>query len=284
MNKYGIDNFSFEIIEECRKDELSEKERYWINYYNSTAPCGYNLTKGGDGGNTFQYRTEEEMEITREKIRSATSGSNNGFYGKNHSEQTKEYLRQINLGKVLSQETKYKLSESLKGHYMPQKAKDKISQATKRQWGNGNFKNFMTNLMKGNNFVKGNTWNKGRIHIYNPNTLENKSVYLSEFDDYEKIGFVKGINPNDKRHLPKIRHCSEDNLVGVSYDKNNQKWMSYITYQHKRYGTKLYKLKEQAIQHRVELETLFNEIKKYDIKKVDVQKSLEQNKIILYCD
>ena len=102
MNKYGINNFSFEIIEECKKDELSEEERYWINYYNSTAPNGYNLTKGGEGGNTFQYRTEEEMKITKEKIRNASLGTNNGFYGRHHNEQTKEYLRQINLDELFA--------------------------------------------------------------------------------------------------------------------------------------------------------------------------------------
>ena len=79
MNKYGINNFSFEIIEECKKNELSEKEKYWINYYNSTSPNGYNLTKGGDGGNTFQYRTEKQMEETKRKISIANSGRGNGM-------------------------------------------------------------------------------------------------------------------------------------------------------------------------------------------------------------
>jgi len=30
MRKYGIENFSFEIIEECKKDELNKKEEYYI--------------------------------------------------------------------------------------------------------------------------------------------------------------------------------------------------------------------------------------------------------------
>ena len=43
---FGLNNFSFEIIEECKEDELNEKERYWIKYYN-TYPNQYNMTAGG---------------------------------------------------------------------------------------------------------------------------------------------------------------------------------------------------------------------------------------------
>ena len=50
MRKYGLDNFIFEIIEECPPDNdiLSEREKYWINYYDSYNN-GYNETLGGEG-------------------------------------------------------------------------------------------------------------------------------------------------------------------------------------------------------------------------------------------
>ena len=48
IRKYGVENFSFEVIEECTKELLSEKEIYWIAYYNSYGN-GYNLTSGGEG-------------------------------------------------------------------------------------------------------------------------------------------------------------------------------------------------------------------------------------------
>lgn len=45
IRKYGLDNFSFEIIEECSIEELNKKENYWINYYNSNnREYGYNQT------------------------------------------------------------------------------------------------------------------------------------------------------------------------------------------------------------------------------------------------
>ena len=32
ITKYGIDNFTFSILEECQVEQLDEKEIYWINY------------------------------------------------------------------------------------------------------------------------------------------------------------------------------------------------------------------------------------------------------------
>ena len=48
INKYGVENFSIEKIEECSDIILSDREKYWIEYYNSFKN-GYNATKGGDG-------------------------------------------------------------------------------------------------------------------------------------------------------------------------------------------------------------------------------------------
>lgn len=45
MQKDGVHNFTFELIEECPRDQLNEKERLWINIY-QTDTLGYNSTKG----------------------------------------------------------------------------------------------------------------------------------------------------------------------------------------------------------------------------------------------
>lgn len=47
MYFFGIENFSFEVVEECTIEELNEKEEYWIKYYNSQED-GYNVTSGGN--------------------------------------------------------------------------------------------------------------------------------------------------------------------------------------------------------------------------------------------
>lgn len=44
MKEYGIDNFSFEVLEKCTKEIYSEREKYWINFY-ETNVYGYNIQK-----------------------------------------------------------------------------------------------------------------------------------------------------------------------------------------------------------------------------------------------
>lgn len=48
INKIGFENFNILIIEECENDLLDEREKYWIDYYDSFNN-GYNGTKGGQG-------------------------------------------------------------------------------------------------------------------------------------------------------------------------------------------------------------------------------------------
>lgn len=51
-NKYGEENFSFYILEECVSEILGEREIYYIQKYDSlNQSAGYNLTSGGDGTN-----------------------------------------------------------------------------------------------------------------------------------------------------------------------------------------------------------------------------------------
>lgn len=79
IRKYGKDNFVVEIIDTAQtQDELNQKERYWIQYYNSVQE-GYNETDAISkcGGNTYQSKTEEEMETIKEKIRQTKIGAKN---------------------------------------------------------------------------------------------------------------------------------------------------------------------------------------------------------------
>lgn len=48
IKKYGAENFSLEVLEECDVDKLNSREIFYIAKYN-TFENGYNLTLGGDG-------------------------------------------------------------------------------------------------------------------------------------------------------------------------------------------------------------------------------------------
>lgn len=88
MAKYGKENFTLEIIDFADTyDELKEKEKFYIKKFNSMdRSVGYNLTEGGDG-----------------------------TFGRLHSEETKEKIRQKALGRKASEEAKKRMSESRKG-------------------------------------------------------------------------------------------------------------------------------------------------------------------------
>ena len=45
MQEYGVWNFTFEILQKCSRDKLNEKERFWIEMYQSNK-VGLNVTKG----------------------------------------------------------------------------------------------------------------------------------------------------------------------------------------------------------------------------------------------
>lgn len=87
MRKHGIENFSFEVIEECDKEKLNEREVYWISYYDSfNKEKGYNMTPGGSEPIKINpqeiydlwdqgYSVKEIKEQLKDKVCGATVGS-----------------------------------------------------------------------------------------------------------------------------------------------------------------------------------------------------------------
>lgn len=91
IRKYGRENFSHEIIEECSISELPVRERYWIEHYNSTdRSIGYNISTGGDGNSTWSekdtnaiisfYKLGKTAEEIAELVGRTTSSIQNRLY------------------------------------------------------------------------------------------------------------------------------------------------------------------------------------------------------------
>ena len=47
IRKYGLDNFSFDILEECSQSDINEREIFYVKKYNAHGDGGYNQDDGG---------------------------------------------------------------------------------------------------------------------------------------------------------------------------------------------------------------------------------------------
>ena len=134
--KYGIENFSKQILEICNsKNQLSEREIYYISLVNAPKnPMYYNVASGGEGGNTYAGKTINELEEIKRKIQ-----ENRKFNG--HTEEAKAKISEKKIknyckekhplyGKHHSEETKRKLSEKNKGQVFSEERNKKVSAST----------------------------------------------------------------------------------------------------------------------------------------------------------
>lgn len=78
IRKYGIEQFTFKVVETCSLELMNARERYWISFYACRKPNGYNLTDGGDGA--LGAERPDISIINRAKV-----GSLNPAYGKIHT-------------------------------------------------------------------------------------------------------------------------------------------------------------------------------------------------------
>ena len=126
INKYGIENFTKELIEEnLSKETICEREKYWIKKLNTKSEFGYNLTDGGDGVINVTDEVRKKISEKNKKL----VGELNSRYGAKLTEEHKEILRISNLGKTVSEETKKKISNSKLGSKLSAETKQKMSKS-----------------------------------------------------------------------------------------------------------------------------------------------------------
>ena len=149
MDKYGVNNFYIEALEEgvFTQKELNDLEVEYIKKYNSLSPNGYNLETGGKSKGAVS-------DETRERMRKAQKG-------KIVSQETREILRNINTGKKHSQHTRDLISaislnnwenaeyrdRNLMAHDKAIELlefKEKMSHVLKERWENEEYRKEMT--------------------------------------------------------------------------------------------------------------------------------------------
>jgi group I intron endonuclease len=76
ISKYGKNNFYYEILEEQIED-YNEKELYWIKYYNSIVPNGYNILPGGNEPPVIRGESHPESILSSEQVEQLTNDLKN---------------------------------------------------------------------------------------------------------------------------------------------------------------------------------------------------------------
>lgn len=112
IEKYGKENFTKEILEICTDyDSMNFAERKWIEKFDAVNnEKFYNIADGGFNSNPCAGMSKAAQEARKKKLSEAVKGEKNYFYGKhfynedhpmygkNHSEESKEKMRQAKLG------------------------------------------------------------------------------------------------------------------------------------------------------------------------------------------
>lgn len=89
IQKYGVEAFTYEVLEECKLEELDKKEKYWIDYYNTYKGFGYNCNEGG--GNS-SGENNGRARITEDDVRYIRAAYNNHLYRRDVYELFKEKI------------------------------------------------------------------------------------------------------------------------------------------------------------------------------------------------
>ena len=89
-NKYGAENFTFNILEECDYDDLDYLETNYIFMWNLMNPIfGYNEESGG---NIHKKISDEARKKMSEARKGVYAGKNHPRYGKNHSDEARRKM------------------------------------------------------------------------------------------------------------------------------------------------------------------------------------------------
>ena len=131
IKRYGSQNFHKIILEHCSsKDELDEREKFWINKLNSNKKgVGYNIARGGEGGDVLTNHPRRKEIIKKMSLHGGNrkgaklsreskdriSKSKSGTHWGHHTEETKKRMSEIRVGMKFSEEHRRHLRENHRG-------------------------------------------------------------------------------------------------------------------------------------------------------------------------
>jgi group I intron endonuclease len=157
FKKYGVDNHTFEVIQECQITNLTILERYYQELYNSTGLKGLNCilvkTDEFSGG----HSEESKKKISKSMKGRKPSKKQNEWllnYNKTRvlSELTRLKLSLANKGRKVSEETKQKQYLAKIGKIRSEETRKKISESMKLAASNKKWKENLSNKLKGRTF------------------------------------------------------------------------------------------------------------------------------------
>jgi len=112
IRRDGWDNFEKEIVAEWNtEEEAKEHEKFLIALFQTNRKkygddYGYNLTDGGDGATGFRF-TDDQKQFLSNKKKGKYIGKENPFYGKEHTEQSKQIMSNKGIERYNSNKEKY---------------------------------------------------------------------------------------------------------------------------------------------------------------------------------
>jgi len=104
FNKYGKENFKFEILEECLPEIRLGIEQYWMNMLNaSNRNFGYNLTPTAGNSSGYRYTEIQKQNISKGIKNKFLNGYKGSTFGKKYSKEEleKAYNTKVKKGSII---------------------------------------------------------------------------------------------------------------------------------------------------------------------------------------
>lgn len=214
IDKYGAENMTFEVVEECSDAMLNDREQHWIRELGTLSPHGYNLTTGGD---VCEFSEETKVKISTTRLQKSID--------------TRGYVGSIN------ESGGYVNAIAPDGSYLGTYSTREEAQEALREY-TRDPENFVPKLRKrkqGTGSVSPHTHSSGRVR-WQAQVVQNKELkYLGLYDTKEEAeNACARYLENPDGFVPPTEN-RKPGTGRVYKSKNGKRWNA--VYKNKRVGT-----------------------------------------------